>query len=195
MALGLGLFVLMVLLVVYPGWGFGPDHAIRTLIAPIRTPELTQWVIRFTALGAVPSMSIFSLFVLLYLFFRHRLQDLAYYLFSLLGASLLFVAVKMLVQRPRPSFDIVEVGGYSFPSGHATMAAALAVTLYLIFSKEFTSGIGRAGWFILCLFWALCIAASRVYLDVHWLSDVLAGLGLGLFWGLLGARLFHRTAI
>ena len=62
------------------------------------------------------------------------------------------------------------------------MAAAMAAAFYFIFAKRMHFFVLRLLLLFACVMWPLMIAASRVYLDVHWLSDVIAGLGLGLFW-------------
>jgi undecaprenyl-diphosphatase len=115
---------------------------------------------------------------------RKMWRDALLLLTSVAGAALLMTVLKVLVQRPRPDFiePLVHAGGYSFPSGHATTSAALYLTL----------GLLAAGWVkrwetrIYILLGTLAVIAligfSRLYLGVHYVSDVLAGFALGAFW-------------
>ena len=105
---------------------------------------------------------------------------------------------KTLYARPRP--DLVPHGAYvysaSFPSGHSTLSAATYLTLaVLIASLEPNRGT-KAMVFVLAAAMVLAIGFSRVYLGVHWPSDVLAGWSLGAAWALAGwsvlRRIVHR---
>ena len=104
------------------------------------------------------------------------------------GALALDNVVKPLVGRPRPVLDQLVAGrGESFPSGHATATTALlfAVAYYL------TSGRaprGRALIWTTALLGSLLMGVTRVYLGVHWPTDVIAGMVLGAVWTMLCAR-------
>lgn len=81
--------------------------------------------------------------------------------------------IKLVVARPRPPDALLDLTTTSFPSGHATTAAALAVALLLAFA------ITRAWGWALAAVWILAMAFSRTYLLVHWVTDVAAGALLG----------------
>ncbi len=105
--------------------------------------------------------------------------------FSLGGAMLIATLVKLLVARPRPPVEHLQaVTSWSFPSGHATQASAFWFSL--VFAMRATRSSPKltrtvAG---LALLIALAVAASRVYLGVHYPSDVVAGLLLGTGWAI-----------
>jgi undecaprenyl-diphosphatase len=98
------------------------------------------------------------------------------------GNGILTTTVKELVDRVRPALNpIAETLGPSFPSGHSSWSAAFfaAAALLLTRGRGRTVRVaigGVAAWLI------VMVAGSRVLLDVHWLSDVIAGLALGLAW-------------
>ncbi|MFL5820293.1 MAG: bifunctional DedA family/phosphatase PAP2 family protein [Solirubrobacteraceae bacterium] len=85
---------------------------------------------------------------------------------------------KALEARPRPGDGLVAASGSSFPSGHAAYAVAY-VAIVLAMVRVLPSFVHRAGWVVFALVLAVAIGLTRVYLHVHYLSDVLAGWALG----------------
>jgi undecaprenyl-diphosphatase len=98
------------------------------------------------------------------------------------GEELVTNAVKQLIDRVRPTFNPVAATlGPSFPSGHSATAAAFYATAALLLGR-WRARPSRAILAGLAVGIAVAVAASRVLLDVHWLSDVIAGLALGWAW-------------
>jgi undecaprenyl-diphosphatase len=102
------------------------------------------------------------------------------------GASVLDTALKHLIQRHRPHLwsHAAVLNSYSFPSGHATMSSAFFAGATYAVWKLMGPARGRAAAAISIVFVA-GIGFSRVYLGVHWPSDILAGYALGLGWALV----------
>jgi undecaprenyl-diphosphatase len=100
----------------------------------------------------------------------------------MLGEEILTLTVKTLTDRVRPTFNPVAATlGPSFPSGHSATAAAFYATAALLIGRRRTRP-WRAVLIGLAAGIAVAVAASRVLLDVHWLTDVVAGLALGWAW-------------
>jgi undecaprenyl-diphosphatase len=98
------------------------------------------------------------------------------------GEELITNTVKQLIDRVRPTFNPVAATlGPSFPSGHSATAAAFYATAALLLGR-WRARPARAILAGLAVGIAVAVAASRVLLDVHWLSDVIAGLALGWAW-------------
>ena len=120
--------------------------------------------------------------VCLALYRRGRLVEAALLPVVLGGAELLNLVLKLAFHRPRPEVAFVHIDTYSFPSGHAMVStAAYGAFAYLAWGRLRTPSarlIMVAG---MVLFVAL-IGFSRLYLGVHYLSDVLAGIAGGAFW-------------
>jgi undecaprenyl-diphosphatase len=114
--------------------------------------------------------------VSLWLAFRRRWRALGAWVLTWVAAEVLLTAAKAYFHRDRPPDPLVAVDGYSFPSGHAVAAAATAVALVLVLMA---SGPRRRKWEVIAVLFAFVMAFSRVYLNAHWLSDVVAGVVLG----------------
>jgi membrane-associated phospholipid phosphatase len=113
---------------------------------------------------------------------RHDGRMLLFLAAIVVGDALITIAAKLLMDRARPTLNpITDMLGPSFPSGHASMAAAFYAAAALLLtqgrSRATTAAIGGAAVAI-----SVAVASSRVFLDVHWLSDVVAGLAFGWGW-------------
>jgi membrane-associated phospholipid phosphatase len=191
LVLGLAAFVLL-------GWGVGElwtslvesaELNVVRDVAAQRTAALTDVARVLTWAGSAFLLVPLALIACL-VFARaglHR-EALAVAL-SLGGAMLISDLVKLLVSRPRPPVEHLQaVTGSSFPSGHATQARAFWLSLVLALpaaggSPRLTRVAGG-----LALLIVLAVAASRVYLGVHYPSDVVAGLLLGSGWAIYVSR-------
>jgi len=103
---------------------------------------------------------------------------------TLAGSQALVYTVKMLVERTRPGNDVavVSASGYSFPSGHATSSLAAFGILALLAANLTTRRLTRVTIWVVAAAAAAGIGLSRIYLGVHYLSDVLAAWALGAGW-------------
>jgi undecaprenyl-diphosphatase len=104
---------------------------------------------------------------------------------SFTGGYIITVLIKNLVLRLRPEDALILETGYSFPSGHAIAATIFFVLFCYFYIINIRSLILRECLIVLSVLLVALTAFSRVYLGVHWLSDVLAGIGFGLFWSTL----------
>ena len=176
----------------------------RSLMLALRTPGAPddplgpRWfedVMRdMTALGGIGVVIGASLMFAGYLALERRLVDIAVLATSIVGAQLVSGVIKHLVQRPRPDLVSHEAAIYSasFPSGHTLMATVVYITFALLLAADFSDR--RVREYLLASAWlvAFAVGASRIYLGVHWPSDVLAGWSLGALWMLAMRRFLPR---
>ena len=102
---------------------------------------------------------------------------------SALGIEVLNGGLKLLFHRPRPELAYVHLDTYSFPSGHSAGATAIyGIATYLVMSRGSHRVRAYVGAGVLFVIGVGLIAFSRLYLEEHYLSDVLAGCSLGLAW-------------
>ena len=155
----------------------------------------------FTALGGVGVLSVLTLAVSAFLALDRKGRTAILVLIAVGGALVLSSLLKSGFQRPRP--ELVPHGSYvytsSFPSGHSMMSAATYLTLGALLARVQP----RRRLKILLLGFAtlltLIVGCSRVYLGVHWPTDVLAGWTAGAIWALvcwlIARRLQHKGQI
>ena len=167
------------------------DDAIMSWVVAHRTATLNHAAVDVTALGSLTLVALFALGALFVLVVVGDLRGALHLLLALTGSSLMIAWLKSFLERPRPlGHRLVEAGGYSYPSGHAVSAAVLYVTLALVGSRHFKGPAYRRMLIALAVATTLLVAASRVYLGVHYPTDVASGTALGAGWAVLLASVF-----
>jgi undecaprenyl-diphosphatase len=153
---------------------------------PIGSRSFEEAMRDVTGLGGVTVVVMVTLVGALAFLMHRRRWHAAILAGAVLLADISSEGLKLIYDRPRP--DLVPHGSYvysaSFPSGHSTLSAATFLTLAtLIASLEPNRGT-KIMVYVLAMLLVLAIGFSRVYLGVHWPSDVLAGWSLGAVWAL-----------
>ena len=119
-----------------------------------------------------------------------------YLIFSCGFSSIFNLILKEWIGRPRPSFyPILEETGYSFPSGHSMNSFVLYITIALILTKLLKSNVKLLIVWVLGSLIVIAIGTSRIYLGVHYPSDVLAGFVAGGFWVCFCSFMIHIVII
>ncbi|MGB3737179.1 MAG: phosphatase PAP2 family protein [Ilumatobacter sp.] len=139
-----------------------------------------------TGLGSTIPLIIAMVLLGVYHFVRYDDRGPALYLAVVgIGVTGLNNGLKLVVDRDRPDIaQLASHAGSSFPSGHSAAAAACWAALVFVVTRRSTQSI-RIGAGILAVSVAVAVAATRVLLGVHWVSDVVAGVLVGWTWFLL----------
>ena len=140
----------------------------------------------FTALGGVGVLTLLTISVAGYLVLTGKRRASLDVVLSIVGGIVLSSLIKAGFDRPRP--DLVPYGSQvytaSFPSGHSMMAAVVYLTLGALLARLRASVRVKAYVLSLAVFLTLLVGVSRVYLGVHWPTDVLGGWAMGAAWAL-----------
>lgn len=149
-------------------------------------PWLEEAVRDVTSLGSFTVLGFMLLGAVLYFVLSGRRQTAAFVGFSVVGGTVLSSLLKDLFDRPRPDMiDAARVFTASFPSGHATMSAVVYLTLGLLLAEATEARRLKAYFVGLGIFMAVAVGVSRIYLGVHFPTDVIAGWSLGAAWALV----------
>ncbi len=160
------------------------DVLAQNFVNAIYSPELTSVMIGITSFGDWGTVVSLSLVVLFVLFIRSSHRRLYTFSSIMAGGCLLNLLLKSGFHRGRPdAMQLVIAHGYSFPSGHAMGSMLFFGGLaYVVFFSAQRHPVWRFLGILGCLIATLLIGFSRIYLGVHYLSDVVAGFVAGLFW-------------
>jgi len=140
-----------------------------------------------TALGSAAVLSLVTLACAGYLLIRKRYRVLVVLTVVIIGGVVLSLAMKALFDRPRPEYasQMTHVVSASFPSGHSMLSAVVYLTLSVLLARTADELRYKIYFIGLGLVVTLLVGLSRIYLGVHYPSDVLAGWSAGATWALL----------
>jgi len=160
------------------------DQNVFNALKPVTSPSVTKFMLFITFFGSFNFLlPAYIALVIFDLFIKDKKLFLYIMMIGVTSTGLMFL-IKFLVKRLRPSDPLLHaVNGFSFPSGHSFCSFTFFGILMYIVWKDLK--LNKAGkWILTCLLFAIAftIALSRVYLHVHYASDVLAGFCLSVAW-------------
>jgi undecaprenyl-diphosphatase len=170
------------------------DFVVFDFMKPLINELRTDTMELFTFMGTHTFLIPMNLLLIGYFLFikRHRWYSITIPVVSLGGLSLMFI-LKNLFGRPRPEDPLLRtVSGLSFPSGHALLSVAFYGLLIYLVWKNIANIWLRWTLIVLLLLLILIIGLSRIYLRVHYASDVLAGFAMGIIWLVLSIWIVRR---
>lgn len=173
------------------------DQAVLLRAASLRSPHVNAAAVDLTALGSATVLTLVVLVVSLFLYLERDRRELLQLLLASVGGALWTQLLKNVLERERPTVipRLVEVAGFSYPSGHSLTSAAVYLTLAFLACHRLRTLSRKAIVIAVALSVMTAIGFSRAYLGVHYPTDVAAGLLLGSGWALLVAATLRRVEL
>jgi undecaprenyl-diphosphatase len=154
---------------------------------PIGPKWLAHAMVDVTALGSVTVLTLITILAVSYLLAIRKHTTAVFVALAVASSAVLSSALKSEFHRMRPDVvpHLVEVSSASFPSGHAMNSALVYLTLATLLARSQKEARVRIFLIAVAIVLTLLVGISRVYLGVHWPSDVVAGWSLGALWAAL----------
>lgn len=173
------------------------DETLLGYIGQLRHSSLNGPMVDITALGSATFAVLIGATGLVVLWLIRDRLGLAFLLLSMTGAGLWSSLIKLWVRRDRPVVlpRLVEVNHFSYPSGHTMLSTAAFLTLALLAARHIPGWGARFALFAIASTLIFLVGFSRLYLGVHYPSDVLSGAFLGAAWTFgLATAFFHPSS-
>lgn len=167
------------------------------LVKQLRTPALTTFMKLITKLSDTGMIIILAIILSLLFIFKWKKPKVAKLIpYSLIMVTSMNQILKFIFQRERPiGYRLIEIGGYSFPSGHSMVSMAFYGLLIYIICHYVENKYLKNSLIILNILIIIFIGISRVYLGVHYLSDVLTGYSISVIYLLILTKLLKKYQI
>ncbi len=156
------------------------DLSINIFMAEHVTPLMAS-IATWISDGGVFLMFVIGVITLAFLLRKKKWRSVSLLVLSLSSSAIMMTFLKEFFMRTRPENALQVLTDPSFPSGHATMAATFFLVVMYLLVPRIHSWIKRESFIVLCVLCVIAIGLSRVVLNVHWSSDVIAGWSLGIF--------------
>ena len=179
----LGVFAWLAVHVVQ-GTAIAFDGPLRAWVHQFASPGLTAFLRAVTSLGETAALITMSAVAVVGMLLARWEREAARFAITMIGASFLDTSLKLAFHRVRPAafFGTLLPNSYSFPSGHALFSICLFGTLAVLVTPRIGSRAARAAIWAATGVLVLLIGLSRIYLGVHYPSDVIAGYAAAVVW-------------
>ena len=173
------------------------DNNIYQVIEQIRSKELTALMLIITDLGGITGLLLILIISIIILLKKNKKQEVLGIILNLFLSTCIYIILKQIFKRPRPVTGeiLIEESGFSFPSGHSTNNMAFYVfAIYLVCINVKNKGLRNALCILLTII-PILVGFSRIYLRVHYPSDVIAGFCLGIVIAILFIQFIYKKII
>jgi undecaprenyl-diphosphatase len=167
------------------------DLAVQSYLIGIRTPQGVQFMYLLTKIFDVFPLALIILCLAVFIYKKRGLLYSGLFVLSIAVADGIAWVLKHLTNIDRPIDAIILKSDGSFPSGHATATTVFFGMLMFIFADRL-EGYKKKIFNTFSVLMVIIVAFSRLYLGVHWLSDVLAGIALGILVIYISVKIFKK---
>jgi membrane-associated phospholipid phosphatase len=161
---------------------FGFDRSLLIWIHQFANPQIDRIMLFITSLGDPPTVITIFLMTIAWLGMKRRFADGMRFAIACIGGILINQVMKLFFAKPRPELwtRLISEHSFSFPSGHAVGAVVVYGFIAYLFTSEFPQY--RRSIYTVATILIAAIGISRLYLGVHYPTDIIAGYGIGLLW-------------
>lgn len=162
--------------------------------SPVGPAWLVQASRDLTALGSATVITVVTVIAAGFLALRRKWGAFCLVIVSIMGGGIVSTLLKRVFDRPRPdvSLRLAEVSSLSFPSGHSMLSAVTYFTLAALLARTTSDRLVKVYFLASAVLLAVAIGGTRIYLGVHYPTDVLAGWCAGMAWALLCSLVARR---
>ncbi len=162
---------------------------------PFGPPWFENAVRDITALGSTIVLGLLTLMIVVYFILRHEYPAAWLITISVVGAQILSSLLKLGIGRPRPDvvLHLMHASDFSFPSGHSLLSTVFFLTIGLYAAGCVMDRRLKIYYCTVATVVTLLVGLSRVYLGVHYPTDVIAGWLIGFAWVLICIKLYYRA--
>ena len=156
------------------------DLKIISYIQSLENEYLTVFYKMITIIADTYQSAIITILLVTFLYFKKHYREALFLAITMTTCGLAMPLLKNIFSRERPNFyRLIEISGYSFPSGHTTSATTMYLTLAIIL-LSIMKKLNKYFVFSIAVLGIVIIGSSRIYLCVHYPTDVMAGICLGI---------------
>ncbi len=164
----------------------------RMFFEAMHASWLTQAMIFFTDIGSPGSIFLYCLVLVMLMWLHRKYTHLIQFIITVISAAFVAVLTKEITKIPRPHGGLVSEIGYSFASAHAMIATVFFVLIIHSYRNHFKTTLTKSLFVGANIVLVLLVGLSRVYLGVHYMTDVLAGFFIGLILSCLSILIYNK---
>lgn len=158
----------------------------------IQTPILTKFMVLTTDVFDPVNIFLYCLILAMFMWLHKKLSHMTQFICTMATTGFVALGVKEIVRLPRPGGGLISEIGYGFASAHAMMSVVFFTLLAYSYKNHFKNKMMRSLFVSICICVVLIVSASRVYLGVHYATDVIGGLFIGLIISAVSILMYEK---